>query len=104
MTAWVTAKANAFKNATATLSNISQAISDVMSPARGKHGGHLKDGAQVLHASAGNKQQGSSCSIFFVRLGNGIVRIVAAGEHHGSGTYLLYWSDPDFTSKKTVTL
>jgi hypothetical protein len=100
---WVTAKVNADKNNKATPTNISQAVNDVAA-LRSKAAGHLKNSTQVFHVSAGKKELRTSCSIFYVKVSDHVIRIVAVGCHQGDKTYTISWSDPDYTSEKKVTL
>jgi hypothetical protein len=85
-----------------TLTNISQAINDLPGRGRWTHSGYLRDGkTEVYHCSAG-KAGVSSCTLFFIELPTGVLRIVAIGEHLDSTSYRIGWSNPDYTSAKSV--
>lgn len=75
-----------------------------MAALRSKAAGHLKNGTQVFHASAGKKALGTSCSLCYVMVSAKVIRIVAVGHHLGDETYAISWSHPDYTPETTVTL
>jgi hypothetical protein len=103
--AWVGAKMATQRDLNTVQSALNGAVNDLMSPNRGKYAGHLTDGkTPVLHCSAGKKATGVSCTIFFVRLGAGLIRIVAVGEHRTSTTYTIFWSDPGYTSLDVINI
>jgi hypothetical protein len=85
------------------LANISQATNDLTMRNRWTYAGYLKDGkTRVYHCSAG-KPSVSSCTLFFIELPTGIIQIVAIGEHADSTSYRLSWSNPDYTTAKSVS-